>query len=248
MVMAKNHIIWKRSALYGIVVLSLLIFQLVLGKIGSVAASSFSYDRLDPHNAFLWISVHHFTEFAIVLPVILLIGKLFKIDFGFDLGDRKKGSRYLAIFTVIFAGVTLVCHILMLLNDMLPANLFPLTTGNILGTLGFQLFLSGPTEELLYRALPIAILVHIFGTPTNKKRGITLETIIASGLFAVAHLKWTLIPFTFEPNPFQILYAFAMGTIQGKAYQDSQSILYPILMHSISNVLMVGTGYLFQLF
>jgi len=36
-------------------------------------------------------------------------------------------------------------------------------------------------------------------------------------------------------------------TIQGIAYQESQSVLYPMLMHSLANVLMVGTGYLFIL-
>jgi membrane protease YdiL (CAAX protease family) len=43
----------------------------------------------------------------------------------------------------------------------------------------------------------------------------------------------------------QLIYAFAIGTVQGMAYQESRSVLYPILMHSVSNVLMVGTGYLF---
>jgi len=47
---------------------------------------------------------------------------------------------------------------------------------------------------------------------------------------------------------FRLLYAFVLGTINGIAYQQSRSVLYPMLMHSISNVLMVGTGYLFIIF
>jgi membrane protease YdiL (CAAX protease family) len=64
-------------------------------------------------------------------------------------------------------------------------------------------------------------------------------------LFACAHIRWSFAPFTFEADYFQIMYAFVLGTIQGAVYQKSQSILYPVLMHSFSNVLMVGGGYVF---
>ena len=40
---------------------------------------------------------------------------------------------------------------------------FPLNPKNVLGTLGFQLFLSGTSEEILYRALPVTVLVYVFG-------------------------------------------------------------------------------------
>jgi len=64
-------------------------------------------------------------------------------------------------------------------------------------------------------------------------------------MFAFAHVNWSLDPFVFEADLFGVLYAFVLGCIQGIAYQQSRSILYPILMHSFSNVLMVGAGYLF---
>ena len=183
----------------------------------------------------------------IALAVILVLNKLFKVNFNLGLGNRKKGIKYVAIYTAIFVGVTFVCHILMLINNTLPIYEFPLNKSNILGTLGFQLFLSGPSEEILYRALPITILVHVLGKGVKVKWNITLETIIASFLFAIAHMKWTLFPFTIEANYFRLLYAFVQGIIMGKAYQESRSVVYPMFMHSISNVLMVGTGYLFLL-
>ncbi len=67
-------------------------------------------------------------------------------------------------------------------------------------------------------------------------------------LFAFAHMKWSLFPVRFEIDTFQIIYAFVLGTIQGIVYQKSKSILYPLLMHSFSNVLMVGGGYLVTAF
>lgn len=237
----------KKILLYGIMILLLLVFQEVLGKVGRIVADLLPYERFDPHKAYGWVSAHHITEMLIALAAIMILSKLLKVDFGFGLGDRKKGTKYVMVYTAIFAGVTLVCHMLMLIHNMLPVYNFPLNKGNVVGTLGFQLLLSGPAEEILYRALPITMLVHVLEKSVKVKWGITLETFIASFLFAIAHMKWSLFPFTIEANYFRLFYAFVLGTIQGKAYQDSRSIAYPMLMHSISNVLMVGTGYLFLL-
>lgn len=245
--MEKRRADQTKILLYGIAILLLLIFQEVLGKVGRIVADLLSYERVDPSKAFAWVSVHHITMMLITLVVIMVLSKLLKIDFGFSLGDKKTGTKYVVMYTAIFAGVTLVSHILMLINNMLPVYDFPLNKKNILGTLGFQLFLSGPAEEILYRALPITLLVHVLGKSVKVKWGITLETIIASILFATAHMKWSLFPLTFEVDYFRLFYAFVLGIIQGKAYQDSRSILYPMYMHSISNVLMVGTGYLLLL-
>jgi len=74
---------------------------------------------------------------------------------------------------------------------------------------------------------------------------LTLEVVLSSVLFACAHIRWSLVSLIFEVDYFQILYAFVLGTIQGIVYQRSRSILYPVLMHSLSNVLMVGGGYVF---
>jgi membrane protease YdiL (CAAX protease family) len=247
MKMEKKRADQKKILLYGIMILLLLILQKVLGKVGGSVADLLPCERFDPYKAFTWVFVHHITEALIALVVIMILSKLLKVDFGFGLGDRKKGIKYVVVFTGIFAGVTLICHILMLIYDMLPVYDFPLNKNNILGTLGFQLLLSGPAEEILYRALPITMLVYILGKSLKVKWGITLETLIASFLFAIAHVKWSVFPITFEANYFQLFYAFVLGTIAGKAYQESHSIIYPMFMHSISNVLMVGTGYLFLL-
>lgn len=238
---------WKKMLLYGVVILLLLIFQEVLCMVGRGIADMFSYEKVDPYKAYLWNSVHHITVMFLALMAILILKKIFKVYWGFGLGESKVGCKFVVMYTTIFAGITLVVHILMMINNSLPVYAFPLNKNNIIGTLFFQLFLSGPTEEILFRALPITIFVHVLGKSIEVKWGITLETIIASFLFAIAHIKWSLSPFTFEADYFQLLYAFSQGIISGKAYQDSRSVIYPMFMHSISNVLMVGTGYLFFL-
>lgn len=238
---------WKNVLLYGSVILLLFIFQEISGRMGGFIADMFSYGKFDSYNAYAGNSVHHITMLLLALIASLVLSKLLKADFGFSLGDRKTGTKFVVMYTIILAGITLVVHILMMINNSLPVYDYPLNKNNIIGTLCFQLFLTGPAEEMLYRALPITILVYVLGKSVKVKWGVTLETIIAAFLFSIAHIKWSISPFVIEADYFQLFYAFAQGVISGKAYQDSRSFIYPMFMHSISNVMMVGTGYLFLL-
>lgn len=98
------------------------------------------------------------------------------------------------------------------------------------------MFLSGPSEEILFRALPITLFIMLFGRSVKLKLGISLEVVLAALLFAFAHMDSPRIDF-------QIYYAFVLGIAYGVAYQKSGSIFYPMLMHSITNVLAVGIGH-----
>lgn len=233
-------------AVFGIIAfILLLVMQILLGKAGHLVAGLIPYQQIDPFDSFAEISIHHTVELLIALALILVLSKLLTLGFYFQLGDKKKGIKYLTVFTAAFAVITVAQHTFMALNNQLPVYAFPLDGRNIIGTLGFQLFLSGPAEEVVFRALPIILLTRSFGKSIEIKSSVTLEVILASLLFAFAHVNWSLMPLTFEANYFQIIYAFVLGTIQGIAYQRSKSILYPVLMHSFSNVLMVGGGYIF---
>jgi membrane protease YdiL (CAAX protease family) len=154
--------------------------------------------------------------------------------------------RFFLIFSGAIALIAVAYHLFLYKTGQPIVYDYPLNKANILGSLGFQLLLSGPAEEVLYRALPVTLLVLAFGRKIYLSENITLEVVLASLLFTAAHISWTLSPFSIsELNIFGLVYAFAMGILNGLVYQKSRSIIYPILMHSISNVLMVGTGYLF---
>ena len=219
--------------------------QVASGKIGYLVAGMIPYQHLDPFDSFARISLHHAVQLLIAVATVLVLHKRMHLDFQFRLGDKKAGIKALAMFTATFAVISVLQHALMAMNNQLPVYGFPLDAANVLGNLGFQLFLSGPTEEVVYRALPIVLLSHACGRSVSIKGSLTLEVVLSSVLFACAHIRWSLVPLTFEVDYFQILYAFVLGTIQGIVYQRSRSILYPVLMHSFSNVLMVGGGYLF---
>ncbi|MDD3831739.1 MAG: CPBP family intramembrane metalloprotease [Clostridia bacterium] len=236
----------RNRALFGVIVfIILLLAQILLGKAGHLVAGLIPYQSIDPFDCFAEVSIHHVVELLIALALILVLSKLLNLDFYFRLGDKKKGIKYLCIFVAAFVVLSVALHTFMTLNNQLPVYAFPLDRRNVIGTLGFQLLLSGPAEEVIYRALPITLLTYSFGKSIKIKGSVTLEVILSSILFAFAHVKWSLIPLAFEADYFQLIYAFAIGTIQGMVYQKTKSILYPILMHSLSNVLMVGAGYVF---
>ena len=233
-------------AIAGIIIFLLLLgMQIASGKIGYVIAGIIPYQHMDTYDSFARIAIHHAVQLFIGITAVLVLRKRMHVDFYFQLGDKTVGIKVLVIFTATFAVISVIQHSMMAINNQLPVYDFPLDAINVLGSLGFQLFLSGPTEEVVYRALPIVLLSHAFGRSVRIKGCITLEVVLSSVLFALAHIRWSLVPLTFEADYFQIIYAFILGTIQGIVYQESRSILYPVLMYSVGNVLMVGGGYVF---
>jgi membrane protease YdiL (CAAX protease family) len=236
---------YNKAAFGMVAFILLLVIQILLGKAGHLISDLLPYQKIDPFDSFAEISIHHAVQLLIALSIILVLSKLLNLNFYFQLGDKKKGIKSLTIFTASFAVISIAQHTFMAVNNQFPVYAFPLDERNIVGTLGFQLLLSGPAEEVVFRALPITLLTCSFGKSIEIKGNFTLEVILTSILFAFAHGNWSLIPLTFKADYFQIIYAFVLGTIQGIVYQRSRSILYPVLMHSFSNVLMVGGGYLF---
>lgn len=229
--------------LYGIIYfVVLLLVQGLASGIGFSASDLFSYKLIDPYNVFARISVHHIIQMLIGLLIILILKVKYKQeDFGLKLGNIRTGFSHVIIFSILIA-LFLVAQ-----NAYLYATMpnigydYPLNARNILGSLAFQMFLSGPSEEILFRAIPLTLFLLLFKKSVRIKYVISVEVVLAALLFAFAHLN------AFELD-FQIFYSFILGIAFGVAYQNTGSILYPMLMHSISNLLSVGIGYLFYFF
>ena len=230
-----------------VTVLFLLFFQQLASATGRFVANKFTYDKIDEHGLFAWISVHHVVQMLLVILVIIIIAKVFKLDFGFGLGDRKLGMEHVANLTMVALVFALIWHLgaHVLGNVGMPD--YPLNFTNVAGQVGFQLLLSGSSEEILFRALPIILLVYSFReSRTIRIKGleISLANIIAAVLFTLAHVSWSLNPFSVSASWIQLILSMVLGLWYGIAYQESKSIMYPIAMHSIWNVVMVGARYI----
>ena len=253
--MEKNKSLWAVP----IMILLIFVFQQFASGIGRLVASFFTYDRIDPYNLFAWVSVHHIVQMAIALVAIGFLVKVKNLDFGCGLGDVKVGLEHTLNFSVFLFVYVLVFYIITFVFSGFFAPNYPLNLSNVAGRLGFQLLLSGPSEEILFRALPITLLAYClksskFITINKKISGVssfdvTLETFIVALLFAIAHIGWEINPFSITHlYVHQLILSFAFGIFYGVAYQKSKSVIYPMIMHSMSNVVIVGARYILSIF
>ncbi len=99
--------------------------------------------------------------------------------------------------------------------------------------------LSGPSEELIFRGFAITMLALVIKGRIFKNQ-VSWTNIIAAAIFGVAHVKFSFAPFEASYSMFQVIYAIVLGLFYGDCYEKTKSVLYPMIMHSISNVVMVG--------
>ena len=220
-------------------VLLLTILLLGVPRLSGTIASLFDYSAIDPDGAYAWISVHHIAQALIFIGIIFGI-KLFKpFSFGLGWGDKKAGLRYVLKFTLIFGVGSLVSHVLAILTNSFQPFAFPLTATNIVGQMGFQLLLSGPSEELIFRAFAITMLALLLKNRIFNKKA-SSANIIAAVIFGLAHVGFSFTPFEIRYSLYQVIMAIVLGLFYGDCYEKTKSMYYPMMMHSISNIIMVG--------
>jgi uncharacterized protein len=236
-------------------VLFLTVLLLGVPRVAGLFADLFDYSTIDPDGAFAWISVHHIVQAVIFLILMLAISRLSAIRFGFGWGDSRVGWSYVRLFALIFCGYTAVSLIIVFAAGTFQTLPFPLTARNIAGQLGFQLLLSGPSEELIFRAFAITMLALLVnGVVLGKDTGVgkavftvlggelSVVNLIAAVIFGLAHVQFTFAPFSISYSAFQVIYAAVLGLFYGVCYERSKSMIYPMMMHSISNVVAVSVS------
>ncbi len=229
-------------------VLAIFAFQQFASIVGARIADPQNYEALDPDRAFMPVSVHHVIQTLIALVAIFLLGKLFRIDFGFRKGDVRFGMKIVGIMSAVLFLYMIIAYIVGYAFDLVRPYAYPLTAHNIAGTVAFQLFLSGPSEEILFRALPIAFLAYVMRR--RSKIADAANVLIVALLFAIAHIRWSVSPngLSLTYDMIQLIFAFALGTVQGFVFLKTKSVYYSMAIHSISNVLSGGIGYFIILF
>lgn len=226
-----------------IIVLYLFIVQTIASKAGGFIAGLFDYSFIDKDGTFMYITVHHLVQMIIALLFIFIIARKSGLKFFLKPMVSKAGILYTAIFAVVILIYVLISYGVGYAIGSIAPYEYELNAVNVLGTLGFQLFLSGSSEEILFRALPVTLLVSL--DYKSRKKGIISAVLIAAVLFSIAHIKWGIMPFTLSFSWFQLVYAFILGIAYGVTYLKSESVIYPMIMHGLSNFFMVGIGYIF---
>ena len=235
----------------------LLLTALLLGvpRLAAMAANQFDYTAIDPDGAFAWLTVRHIVQGLIFLALMVIISKVSGIQFGFGWGDRQVGWLYVRIFALVFLGYMVVSLIIVFLTRSFQGFQYPMTARNIIGHLGFQALLTGPSEELIFRAFAMTMLsLMITGSVVSGGSGfgrvilkifgseISIVNLIAAVIFGLAHARFTFNPFSASFSTGQVIYATLLGLFYGVCYERSGSMVYPMMMHSISNVVAVGVS------
>ncbi len=224
--------------IFFIVILS--IFMLYIPRLAGSFADLFDYRSIDPDGAYAWISVHHIFQALVFLPVMVILGKVYGLDFGFHWGDKSVGRKITLKFFLYFTIYNIGAYAFILLANGFEPFQFPLSANNILGYMGFQLFLSGPSEELIFRAFAITLFALVLKSSWIKGH-VSAANILAAIIFAMAHMRFSFAPFEVSFITMQLVLAFGLGIFYGICYEKSGSMYYPMMMHSFSNVMMVGT-------
>lgn len=226
----------------GILTAALFVIQYTFSLSGRVVSKLFDYSFIDKDNLFMQISVHHIIQMVCAIILIFILCKFGKIN-GFKMQPEydTKGIRYTIIFCSLITAYYLVIYIIGSITHTINTYDYELNTTNITGTLGFQILLSGTSEEILFRALPIAVYIHYMRV--DSKSNYAVAIILSAFLFALAHINFRefIIPW------FQVCYAFVLGLAYGYVFIKSKSVIYPMIMHSMSNVISVGGCYLYML-
>ena len=220
-------------------VIMLVVFLLGAPKVGAWVAGLFDYSRIDPDGAFMWISIHHMVQALLILIVVFILTKRFKVDFHLGMGNKEVGFRYLKRFLLIFLVYVVVAFGSTMIISGVPSFQYPLTAKNIVGSLGFQLLLSGPSEEIIFRAFAMTMFVLLISKGRLNKH-LSYANLFAALVFGAAHMHISLSPFDVSFKTTQVLLAIGLGYFYGDCYEKSKSVVYPMLMHSLSNVMMVG--------
>ena len=233
------------------VFLALFVFQVISSRLGELVANQFTYRGIDPNGTFAWISVHHMVQLFTALLIMLLLYKIFGLDFMLGAGDVKAGLRFVGKFAACFVVYTLLSIAISLLLGIFNSVKFPLNTRNVLGSLGFQLLLSGPSEEPMFRALRITLFAAVLGDRLRIKFfkwQLSIPMLLAAVLFTVAHIDWSISKQYIRFETLHLAYVFVLALVDALAYEKGKSVWYAAAVHSISNVFMVGSGYLVQRF
>lgn len=222
----------------------LFLYQEYVSRIGWKIALLFDYSAIDRDGTFLLVSVHHIVMMLTTLGILHILHKRWNIDFKLKPKVDKTGIRHTAAYCAAMLLYYIGWYVVVGFGlDAIAEYDYELNARNVLGTLSFQLLLSGTAEELVFRGLPVACLRAVLGKNSKYTNGTIL--VMTSLLFTIAHMNFSI---PFNGQWYSLLYVFVSGMLYGIVYMKSNSIIYPMIMHGVSNFISVGGCYLYMVF
>lgn len=196
--------------------------------------------RLDPGNAFLVITQHHLIQIVIGMALVgtLVVGfRLGLGDFGFGKQGFRESLSPIAIFATVFAAVQLVGTLVYVYVADLPLYLnYRLSVPNFVGYFLFEVLLSGTSEEIVFRALPLVVVGLSFRWLPRQGVVRTVGVVVSTVAFMVGHLGFEWTPFRITHiDVFQQLTCLAVSLFSCWLFFRFRNIWAIMLTHNVLN-------------
>ena len=216
----------NKYVIAAILIVVLFVVQFLFSRFGSLISQLFDYSSFDPDGLFAQVSVHHIIQMLCALTLIFIIWKAKKTEW-FNIRPRldSKGIKDTLLFCLAITVYYLAVYIIGSFTNTISTYDYELNAVNVSGTLGFQLLLSGPSEEILFRGVILGRLKRVMP--------VWSAVIVSSLAFALVH-----------GNPLWIAYTFVMGLLVAMIDVKYDSIVPGMIMHFMFNL--YGCGICFK--
>jgi uncharacterized protein len=217
-------------------------------EVGSLVYPFFA--GLDPDRVFVELMVHHSWQALLAWVSIFVWRRRYGLEwqsFGFTTKGLAAAFPYVLRFLAAWALLQFVVSWLWVYALQWEFT-FPYapTQSNVLGKTCFQLFFSGPSEELLYRALNLTVLLQVARStwPQRLPLGTTLAVGLSVIIFMGDHINFILtpVPHITHLNLLQLATCLVFGLFYAWLFLRFRTIFAPMLAHSLLNVVIELSG------
>ena len=199
------------------------------------------FKNFDPSNAFMSITIHHIVQALIAFLLILIISKFLNKpikDFGFNFNDYKLNIKYVLIFTLIWSVIQSAVGFYVITRYNVPSSFgFPLNIKNYLGYFLFEILLSGTSEEIMFRALIVTLMLYLWRDIFKSTRLLnSLAVLFSTLIFMFDHINFSFSPFRITYfNTLQQITVLIFGIFYGFLFVKTKSVFGSILAHNLLN-------------
>lgn len=199
---------------------------------------------------FIRVLIHRLSQTGISILLFLLIFRKSQVKLGFDFKTFKRDIiRFKLIFIFWPVATGMFFLVMTVFVDGFAGyitQLYPMEIGSAAIQLGRDaLMLDALAEEVLYRAL----IIQLMGLCWTREVGfgrvqLTQAAWLSIPIFALSHVQVSFFPFRIIGyDPIQLGLTVLTGFIFAYAYEKTQALVLPILIHGYTNLIITITAY-----
>ena len=204
---------------------------------------------LDPDDAFLRHTIHHILQLTLTLVLMRVFLKAPLRSWGLNLRNWQASLRTVLWFCLIWTAVSAATSLAAVAAGAVPAVGHPLTAQNVVGSLAFQLLLSGTSEEALFRGFAMTLLaVSWKGSFHVRSTTFSASALLATLIFMLGHVDVDLLTLTVtRVDPVQQILAMCLGLFYAVTFERTGSLMAPMVMHGCTNFVSTASLYAMHL-